>query len=272
MERPTEPTTERVHAVVFDLGGVLVSLDGILISADAGVAKPDRRIFDAFVRRFDVRPSLRDEGVFVTGRPRLGDKLRAVPVEERSGRADRCTQHAGTVSVASCDGCGRALCLACAIPVRGLVLGSECLAQVLGEEAPPDEPTTTKRVGTTTFAFVVASLATLPPWTTLGRGSGPFGAWSTSPRWSLLAAVAAIVGLVIAAAGRRFALEGRVSAVAFAILGLAVVVGSVLAWFRPPFPADSVLTPWAAAAAGAVAAISAALELRPRAAQTRSRT
>jgi hypothetical protein len=67
VERPTEPTTAAAEAVVFDLGGVLVSLDGILISADAGVAKPDRRIFDAFVRRFDVRPSLRDEGVCCDG-------------------------------------------------------------------------------------------------------------------------------------------------------------------------------------------------------------
>lgn len=203
----------------------------------------------------------------VTERRGAGAKLRDVPVEERTTKADRCSQHPGSASVGSCDGCGRALCLACAIPVRGLVLGSECLGQVLGEDAPTDEPVVPRRVGPAAVAFAAAVLATLPPWTTIGRGSGAFGAWSTSPRWSLLAAVAAAAGLLIEIVLERLdtgAIAPRAVAMA---LGLAVVAGSVIAWFRPPFPADPLVTPWIAAAAGAVAAAFAAADLRRYAGQ-----
>lgn len=199
-----------------------------------------------------------------TDRLARGDKLRAVPVEERISRADRCTQHPGTASVASCDGCGRALCLACAIPVRGLVLGSECLSQVLGDDAPSAEPVASRRLGPAGFAFVVAALATLAPWTTLGDGSGPFGAWSTSPRWSVLAGIAAVVGVVVEVVGRRLPVRDRARRIVGVALGLAVVAGSALAFFRPPFPAGSVVTPWVAAAAGAAAAAASAVDLRRR--------
>lgn len=198
----------------------------------------------------------------MTDRPGAGDKLRDVPVEERTSRTDRCTQHPGAASVARCDGCGRSLCLTCAIPVRGLVLGTECLAQVLGEDAPVDEPSDTRRLGAPAIAFLVATTATVAPWTTLGDGSGPLGAWSRSPRWSLLAALAAVAGVLVEAVARRLAIGTVARDVADIVLGLAVFAGSVLAWFRPPFPADSVATPWIAAAAGAIAAAAAAVDLR----------
>lgn len=203
----------------------------------------------------------------MTERPGPGAKLRDVPVEERTTKADRCSQHPGSASVASCDGCGRALCLACATPVRGLVLGSECLSQVLGEDAPIDEPVVPRRVRPAVVAFAAAVLATLPPWTTIGRGSGVFGAWSTSPRWSLLAAIAAVAGLMILTVLGRLdtgAIAPRAVAV---VLGLATVAGSVLAWFWPPFPADPLVTPWIAAAAGAAASAFAAADLRRYASQ-----
>jgi hypothetical protein len=149
------------------------------------------------------------------------------------------------------------------VPVRGLVLGSECLAQVLGEEPATEEPVV-RRVSVPGAAFAVATLTTLAPWTTLGQGSGPFGAWSTSPRWSMLAAIAAVAGLLLELAAPRLRIGTRIRAIAGIVLGLAVVTGSALAFFRPPFPADSVVTPWIAASAGAVAAAAELAELRRR--------
>lgn len=167
--------------------------------------------------------------------------------------------HPGTQAVALCEGCGRPLCLWCAVPVRGIAYGAECLSRVLGDE-PAAEPEAPPRRAPILVVggFTVAAVATVLPWTTFGEGASAFGAWSLSPGWALLAAVAAVAGL--AAAGlraRRLVLADRSWDVALVALGILIVLGSVLAWFRPPFPSRPSVVPWVAAAAGAFAAGSA---------------
>lgn len=66
-----KPNLEGVKNLLFDLGGVIMDIrrefekdskhredyfDGICTSFEEGVAKPDRRIFEAVVRKFGIRP------------------------------------------------------------------------------------------------------------------------------------------------------------------------------------------------------------------------
>lgn len=150
------------------------------------------------------------------------------------------------------------MCLACAIPVRGRTLGSECLATALGPDAPVPklaerEPGAAAR-SVARAAFGLAVAATILPWSRFGAGSEPFGAWALGPRWSILAAVAAVAGLLLSFAGRwsrRRALPWDVASV---VAGTAIAVGSLLAIARPPAFTSPWLGPWVAAAAGIVAA------------------
>jgi hypothetical protein len=50
-----------------------------------------------------------------------------------------CANHADTVSAAYCVRCGRALCDACVRDVRGSIYCENCLADVVGKEAPPSQ-------------------------------------------------------------------------------------------------------------------------------------
>jgi hypothetical protein len=150
------------------------------------------------------------------------------------------------------------MCLACSTPVRGENFGSECLAGVLGPDAgdstdvstpPPDR-------GARTFAlaaFGVAVLATALPWSRFGPGSEAFGAWTRSGHWSLVAALAAIGGLVITAARLRSRLRDPGWDVAIAALGGLVVVASLLSVLFPPAFSRPWLGPWFAVVAGAMA-------------------
>lgn len=170
--------------------------------------------------------------------------------EERTARAS-CETHPRSPSVAGCDVCGRALCLACAVPVRGRVIGPECLPEVLGTEdlgelpAPPRP----RRPGLwlAAAAFLMAFVATLLPWTRFGTGSGRFGAWSLSFRWSLVVVGGAGAGTLLATlllARRRP--SGRVAAVALAALAIVVAAGAVLHILRPPPFTNASLGPWGA--------------------------
>ncbi|HJY31620.1 MAG TPA: hypothetical protein VJ573_01865, partial [Actinomycetota bacterium] len=89
--------------------------------------------------------------------------------------------------------------------MRGENFGSECLADVLGSDAgdatDPSTPLPDRNVRTLALAaFGLAVLVTALPWSRFGPGSGAFGAWTRSGHWSLVAALAAIGGLVITAA------------------------------------------------------------------------
>ena len=160
--------------------------------------------------------------------------------------------------MARCDGCGRPMCLGCAVPVRGRVLGTECLAEAIGSDAPQagpaPEPRRDLRATLIGAAFAVAVFATALPWSRFGEGSGPFGAWGRSRKWSVVAAVAALLGLAAWAWLRRLP-PGRRSAWDVALVWLAALtsLGALLAIVNPPPFTHAWLGPWLALAAGLVA-------------------
>jgi hypothetical protein len=176
--------------------------------------------------------------------------------------------HGSRPSVARCDGCGRTLCLACATPVRGGALGAECLQRAIGPDAPAPEASRSG-VGTpgvlTVAAFGLAVVATFLPWSRFGPGSGAFGAWSRSPRWSMAVALAASAGLLLTAARTRLPRAGMWDAI-LAGAGVVVAAGAVLALLAPPDFASPWIGPWVALGAGigAVAATVGGLRARNR--------
>lgn len=149
------------------------------------------------------------------------------------------------------------MCIACSTPVRGRTYGKECLAAVLGSDAPADAETESaardpaRAVATVGFALAVAS--TVLPWSRFGPGSELLGAWGRTPRWSLVAAIAALSGLALALAQQAGRLRShRWDAVAVA-LGATVVVASLLALLFPPAFSRPWLGPWIAVFAGLLA-------------------
>jgi len=150
------------------------------------------------------------------------------------------------------------MCLACSTPVRGENFGSECLADVLGSDAgdtiDPSTPHADRGVRTIALAaFGLAVLATALPWSRFGPGSGAFGAWTRSGHWSLVAALAAIAGLVLTAGRLRSRLLDPGWDVAIAGLGALVVVASLLSVLFPPAFSRPWLGPWFAVVFGTLA-------------------
>ncbi len=190
-----------------------------------------------------------------------------MPADERVLRGTRCAGHPHVPPVATCDGCGRPLCLTCAVPVRGRVLGPECLEEVLEAGAPPGAPA--PRGGwlsrTAGVCFALASSATVLPWTDFGPGSRLLGAWSRPPRWPMAVAVAAVLGLVLCGLPRLTRGAVLPPPSVLATVAALVVAGSLLAIADPPPFAGPALAPWVALVAGLGAlASSSALALRRR--------
>ena len=160
------------------------------------------------------------------------------------------------------------MCLACSTPVRGRTYGSECLTTVLGSDAPTSiEPRQVRadlaiRV-VAVVAFVAAALATTLPWSRFGPGSGVFGAWTRSGRWSLLAAAASVAGLVLAIVSLARPEPSRPRDVACAVLGAAVVAAAALSVMFPPAFSRPWLGPWAALVSGVIACGASLVALRP---------
>jgi hypothetical protein len=200
-------------------------------------------------------------GSHAAPRPRRGRRHRRyaalVPGDERSSRgADRCSVHPAQPQVARCEVCDRAMCLACAIPVRGVTVGQECLALTLGDGAPPpsgpDRPPVDVARWVTFAGFALAVAATLLPWSRFGTGSEPFGAWGDTFRWSLVAGVAAVTGLVLTL------LRGR-SVWATPALAVTIVSASILAIVDPPAFTSPWLGPWLALGGGVTALVGASI-------------
>jgi hypothetical protein len=158
------------------------------------------------------------------------------------------------------------MCLTCAIPVRGETLGAECLPAVLGAEVrmpeiPEPEPGAVART-VARWAFGLAVLATILPWSRTGVGSGAFGAWTDPPRWSTLVAIAAVAALLLALARGLAPAAGTTwNAVAVVAAGL-VAAGAALSLLRPPDFSAPWLGPWVALAAGLAAGIASWVALR----------
>jgi hypothetical protein len=141
------------------------------------------------------------------------------------------------------------------VPVRGAIVGPECLASVL--EKVPDTlsvPSPVSPFGDwlarAGFGLVVA--LTLLPWSRFGQGSRILGAWA--PNWSLLAAVAALVGLGLTLFVPRRPVDPRLAATGYAILAVSVALGALLHVYRPPLLSE-------ASAAALVALVGAGLAL-----------
>jgi hypothetical protein len=125
-----------------------------------------------------------------------------VDTEERTSTT-WCATHPGRPAVARCGVCDRPLCLACAVPVRGEAIGAECLSAVLGDDGVPAPPERAHRPAAPFLALLgalVAVAGTALPWTRFGPGSAAFGAWSGTMRWSVAAALGAVVTAVLALA------------------------------------------------------------------------
>ena len=178
--------------------------------------------------------------------------------------ASRCPAHPGTEAVAVCSKCGIGLCLDCAIPVRGKVLGRECLPEPLRFNAPPPEPEKRRRMCLpwTGVGLTIAVAASVLPWKKYGIGSGSFGAWGLTPRWSILAGAAAVLGLVVWAVFCVARLKpGPRCRSTMRVVILLAAAGTVLHLvYRPGFGPHSI-GPWVALA-GLALAFAGTLPLR----------
>ena len=141
------------------------------------------------------------------------------------------------------------------------MLGPECLEAAIGPdpslpEVTERDPAQRARVGTT-VAFAAAVISTALPWSRFGAGSDLFGAWSDAPAWSMVAAIAAGLGLVISLVGSFTRRASPVGDVLATLAGLAVAAACVLALVRPrPFTSPW-LGPWVALGASLAATIAA---------------
>ncbi len=144
--------------------------------------------------------------------------------------------------------------MTCAVPVRGRVLGPECLGAELGEPAITTAPEPDRALAGSWAAVagaVLALVATAGPWTRTGAGDRLFGAWVPSLRWSMVAAVAA--ALLLPAVWWFLARGARTGATLVILCGTTITIASALAIAFPPTFQVASWGPWAAAAGGAIA-------------------
>ena len=170
------------------------------------------------------------------------------------GALGRCVHHPSRAAVAQCSACGEPVCLACAVPVRGRTIGPECLAIELGDPALTVPPEVEHRVSGTFPAIaggVLSVAATIAPWTRTGAGDRLLGAWVPSVRWSMVAAVAAVL-LLATAWWFRVARGTRGTAMLVVVIGSVVSAASVLAIAMPPTFQAASWGPWLGAAGGAI--------------------
>ena len=182
---------------------------------------------------------------------------------------ERCVHHPSRTAVARCSACDEPVCLTCAVPVRGRVLGPECLATELGDPAITTPPEPDRAVAGSWVAFsgaVLALLATLGPWTRTGAGNRLLGAWVPSVRWSMVAAVAATA--LLPAAWWLRTHPNRPGAILVILGGTVIAIASALAIAFPPTFQAASWGPWVAAIGGTIAVAGAIANIiaepRPR--------
>jgi hypothetical protein len=181
---------------------------------------------------------------------------------QTQARPGRCANHPAAVSVGACDVCGRPLCVACVVPVRGTIIGRECLATVL-EDAPPTEgipsPIRPRGAKLALAGFGLAVAVSLLPWSRFGDSSRYLGAWT--PHWSLIAALAAVCGLGFAVFVRYRPLDPRIEAGVYGALGLLIAVAAFIQHRHPPILSEATYWPWAAVLGGILAVVGSVLRM-----------
>jgi hypothetical protein len=182
--------------------------------------------------------------------------------ERASKTAERCHAHPGAAAVARCAHCERPVCIACAVPVRGAVVGAECLSAELGSPWTPAAPGGRLALSLSGAAMMIALVATLCPWTRLGRWLAAW-AWPIADDvpWAMLAATGSLAGCLLwLVARRRERVQGI--AIALAAAGLVVGLGSSLSIANPPAFTHAWFGPYVALPAGLGAALAAAVAAR----------
>jgi hypothetical protein len=157
------------------------------------------------------------------------------------------------------------MCLSCAVPVRGGTLGTECLARVLGPDAPEGHAVDHRPPGDVAFrvggaAFLAGAAASAVPWTnslTSSHVRGFFGSWETSPvSWALASAIAAALGLAGWLLVRlRPSMRGAPMLWLLAVVGVVAAAGAVMFLASPPFATHPFLGPWLMIAAAGISAV-----------------
>lgn len=145
------------------------------------------------------------------------------------------------------------------------MLGAECLPEPFAEDVPPARrPASTPLQLAAGGGLLLALLATALPWSRFGVGSVAFGAWDQPPRWSSLAAVAALLGVLAWALRRTLLPERRAMDTAIAVLAGLVGVFALLSIWHPPAFTRTWIGPWIAVLGGAVACAATLAERRAR--------
>lgn len=183
-----------------------------------------------------------------------------MPDEPSAGVAEKCAAHPGRQAVAECEACGRPLCVACAVPVRGRVVGVECVVSVLGEHAPAVGRGWSRTELAAGSGLCLIAVASVLPWTRFGVGSAFLGGWDAVPSWSLLASVAGVATVgVWWVVGRRRRRGGDVVALSG---GIVAAAAALLAFIDPPPFTKPWIGPAVALLGGGIAAVGAALDAR----------
>jgi len=176
------------------------------------------------------------------------------PNARATARKGRCANHPGVAQVASCDVCGRPLCVACAVPVRGSVVGPECVGEVLPDVPEPAVPARPRSWGrrATVAGFAIVLASTIRPWAGYGDASGSMEAWTL--HWSLLAVAASLAGLIALFVFHRRRADPLVEAGVALALAAAALLGTALHGYHPPPLSTAVTTGWALGVVGAALA------------------
>jgi hypothetical protein len=149
------------------------------------------------------------------------------------------------------------------------VIGPECLSKVL-VDAPPVQrlPVPIPPYGDwlALLGFGALVLVSLLPWSRVGNGSGFLGAWS--PHWSLVAALAGVLGAVSILAWMYRPIDPRIEVAVSAVLAIVAAGAAYLHHRHPLLRREYTVWPWFAVAAaglamlGVLAKLSAILRAR----------
>jgi hypothetical protein len=189
--------------------------------------------------------------------------------ESAVARPGRCANHPAIPEVGQCSVCGRALCLTCATPVRGDLVGPECLSAVL-DEIPPPAPVPIRVPPAASWAviggFGLIVALSIFPWSRYGDSSGYLEAWTI--HWSLLAVAAGLAGFGAAFWLARRPADPRIETALYVGLAVVVATAAVLHLRRPPPLSASAVTPLLAIVAALIALAGAVIRFRALRAST----